>query len=463
MQNQSMKNLSDYMRRSEKTDFLSALVDRHALTQDGKEWLTAALDPFHDYNHQIAGYPDTDVSQTVVSCFQYEMNLKAPASVTGAATWDAHVFTLPIASSFANAPVYNETADWGRVKDPTPAVATQMGPLNAFSAPSGDVLGFTIPVNANSLQSVLPNPGVEDLASGNSRVISCGFEVHNTTAEIYKQGAVTTYRMPQSANLNQVLFTNNAETSFGTVTGKRLRAPPRTLAQVNLLKGTRTWEAKDGCYATVFQSTVANPLLQVSGEHVLFDEYPDPGQVAVVQGTPLIPGLPTANPTTYTPSACQVMPFDTTGAIFTGLSAQTTLTVKARFYVELAPTWRESQLAVLASPSAGYDLAALQLYSQVINMLPAAVMVHENAKGDWWRAVVSVLKHVSAPLGLAMNTFVPGSALVGSAVSALAGQIDTKRSVSAQSVAQAKQVRPVKEVRVLNAKPKRVKKSAVRK
>ena len=49
-------------------DFLTSLVDHHQITEDGKEWLTLALDPFHDYNKQVAGYPDADASHTVVSC-----------------------------------------------------------------------------------------------------------------------------------------------------------------------------------------------------------------------------------------------------------------------------------------------------------------------------------------------------------------------------------------------------------
>jgi hypothetical protein len=193
--------------RREKNDFLTSLVEAQRLTVDGKEWLTAALDPFHDYNHQIAGYPDTDVSQTVVSCYQYETNIRAPPSVTGSATWDTHIYTLPIASSFALGPVYNETADWGRMKDAAPAVAQPLGPINYVAVPTGDTIATTVlPANVNARFGVLPNPGTEDISSGCSRVIAMGFEVHNTTAEIYKQGSVTTYRMPQSGNANQILF-----------------------------------------------------------------------------------------------------------------------------------------------------------------------------------------------------------------------------------------------------------------
>lgn len=424
-------------KRSDRADALQHLVEASKLTSDGKEWLTAALDPFHDYNHQIAGYPDADVSQTVVSCYTYEYQISKPPGLAAGATWDCHVHSLPIANSFNAAGVYNQSADWGRITEPVPTVTRQTGPLNILSGPAGSNLAPAIPTVANVVTNIMPQNGVEDISSGCSRIIGAGFEIHNTTAEIYKQGSVTTYRMPQASGDNQTLFSNNNASSFGSVVGTRFRAPPASIANANLLKGTRTWEAKDGVYATLMQSSVVNPLKNLANQHVLFDEYPDPGTASVVMGTPLIPGLPVANATTYTPVAIQTVPFDTTGAYFTGLSEQTTMVLKGRFYVERAPTWNESAIAVLASPSAGLDTTALELYAATVNMLPAAVHVGENAKGDWWRAIISVIKHVSAPLGLALSPFVPGAGLIGGAVSSIAGQIDTKKPVSTQSTAQA--------------------------
>lgn len=427
--------------RQNKDVFLERLVADRKITMDGKEWLTAALDPFHDYNHQIAGYPDADVSQTTVSCYQYEIPVKNPG-VAAADTWDCHVFSTPQMFPTTN-PAYTQTADWSRITEPVSPVSYPTGPLSIVCAPSGTALGWPLVTPANFSASCLPATGTEDLASGVSRVIAMGFEVHNTTAEIYKQGSVTTYRMPQAKSQNTSLFSNNGSTSYGVVSGYRFSSPPSTVAQANLLKGTRTWEAKDGVYATCFQSTVQNPLLKMANEHGLFDPTSDPGQAATVSGTPLFAGLPQpTNPTTYVPSANQFMPYDTSGAIFTGLSSQTTLTVKLRVYVERAPTWNEPSLAVLASPSAGYDVLALELYAQAVNMLPAAVKVSENAAGDWWKAVLRVVKHVAGPVGLALSPFVPGAGIVGGAVSSMLGQLDPSKPIAIQAVEKSKESRP---------------------
>lgn len=418
--------------RREKFDALTDMVNKGSLTSDGRDWLTCALDPYHDFNHTLAGYPDAAVSQTVVSCYQYQTTVTAPAGVAG--DWDAHIFTLPIAFT-QNYSVYNQGVDWTTITDPNPTIAGILGPLNIISNAVGSPLVPVVPVSATQARQCLPALGVEEAASGCSRIIAMGFEVHNTTADIYKQGAVCSYRMPTAPGQNMVMFLNNAgppATSYGSVSGKRFPQPPPTQADAMRMKTSRTWDAREGVYSTVFQSSVDNPLVQMSNQQVLFGKDADPGVAAAAWGSPLaaVPGP--ANPTVYAPLATKTTPFDVTGAFFTGLSNQTSLTVKLRLYVERAPGWNLPDLAPLASPSAGYDIAALELYAQAINALPAAVKVSENGAGDWWRAVTGVLKHVAAPAGALLNTVVPGAGLIGSAVQTIAGQLDTTKPIAKQ-------------------------------
>jgi len=120
----------------------------------------------------------------------------------------------------------------------------------------------------------------------------------------------------------------------------------------------------------------------------------------------------------YVPNAQQFTPFDTTGAYFTGLSNATILTIKVKIYVERAPTFSEANLAVLASPSAGYDVNALTLYARCVSELPVAVKVGDNASGDWWRSALSVLSKVAGPVGMALNTIMPGAGGIGLAIQA---------------------------------------------
>lgn len=419
-------------------DFLTKLAEVQQITPDGKEWLTLALDPFHDYNHQVAGYPDADCSQTTVSCYQYQSNLVAPAGVPG--TWDAHVYNMPICKpdSFG---VYDMPNTWTSIVEPAVIINTcSTGPLTIVTNAAGSPLGNVIPMSATADKSTLP-AAVDnyDLCSGITRVIGMGFEITNTTAEIYKQGTITAYRMPQMGSNYQIVARNNPLTFVAPIAGQMWREPPSTPAEANLLKGTRTWAAGEGVYATCFQNSVHNPLAQVESAQVLMQPAASPGVASVVRASQWYTigagaAAPAASAVAFAPQ--QTMPFDTTGVFLTGLSNATTLTVKLRVYVERAPTYSEPSLAVLASPSAGYDVKVLELYAAAINMLPVAVKVGENAKGDWWRAVLGVLKAAAGPIGMALNPFLPGASLLGAGIQAVSGQINTSkgRSISDESL-----------------------------
>lgn len=430
--------MEDNNNRRMRKNTIESLRDRGALTRDGAEWLTAALDPFHDFEHPLAGYPDATVSQTVMSVYSYDLAVAKPAHVVG--TWDAHIFTLPTASQndFSLATL---DAAWQVAQTANPATDWRASTLNVYSVGAGEKLIPDVTPQQYG-GGILPPLGSEDLSMGVSRVVAMGFEVHNTTSDLYKQGAVTTYRMPINNGDFTMCLEKRPMVSKNLVHGQMFAQPPRTLADALRLKGSRTWEAKDGVYATCMQSSVVNPLTQLTPNTVALVAATDPGvadsawvsEQGAVLGDMLL----------YVPNPTKTMPFDITGAMFTGLSAETTLNVKLRVYVERAPGWNSPNLAPLASPSAGYDVKALELYAQIINCLPPAVKVDENAFGDWWRSVLSVANHVVGPITDIVSTFVPGARLVGNAAQKVLGQFNTKQNISTQvaDAVERKETRP---------------------
>jgi hypothetical protein len=404
--------------------YLESLVANHRLTPDGKEWLTLALDPFHDFQHQAAGYPDADGSQTLVSCYQYQADISVPPGVVG--NWDCHIYNNPLLTT-NNCQIVNQQADLSYCVEVAPAVPFNTGILSMIAVPTGSAMVPVAPAPAIYSYSALPAPGNSDLSAGVTRVIGLGFEIVNTTAEINKQGAVTCYRMPQYiADTGSMIQRNAASSVLYNMPQRRVRMPPSTIAQANLLKGTRTWDASSGVYATAAQNSVSNPLCTWSNAQMVVDPVANLGaasqahvtgwNIIAVNASPLVSGA--------TPNCTKFGPFDTTGAMFTGLSNETTLTVKLRVYVERAPTWAEPGLAVLATPSAGYDPLALELYSHAISHLPVAVTVGENSAGDWFRAVVRTLKDVAGPLTNLLGPVVPGASQMGTAVQSVLGKMD---------------------------------------
>jgi hypothetical protein len=360
-----------------------------------------------------------------VSCYQYQTEV----SSAGAGNWDCHIYNGCIAKP-DNLSVFQLSADWKNIAEPavTQQATWHHGPLTIEKfATSGNPFTPVIPAGTPPIATTLPALDNTDLCAGITRVIGMGFEVHNTTSDLYKQGTITCYRMPQMGSQYQIRATNNAATFVTPVVGSMHRIRPGTVAQANLLKGTRTWAAAEGAYCTCLQNSVQNPLKQLESQQVLYTPDASTGTASTVLATQWDaqgPGATAPNATASSFEPNQILPFDTTGVFLTGLSKETTLTVKLKVYVERAPTWAEPALSVLASPSAGYDVRALELYAQVVNLLPPGVKVSDNAFGDWWRAIVSIVKNVAPAVGLALSPVVPGAGIIGMGVGRLAGVVE---------------------------------------
>ncbi len=409
------------MNRNERSIKIGQKVLEKAVSEDGRDWIVAALDPFHDFQRQLAGYPDTDCVNTVVSEFQYEMDVSKPPGAAG--NWDCHVFTTPlgIPSTFVQSTSLLNMANF-TISDFT---IRGMSILNAWTADAGQPL---FPKN-NAIFT--PTNFVENninaanaLGSGSSRVIAMGFEVVNTTADLTKQGALTAYRMPQPDRPADTLLVteivaapaNKVQQQF-----RQYRSLPSTPAEAVLMKGTRQWAAADGAYVVVPLSDIHNPFTSPSHEACMFEtSMPvNTGELALTQAMYATgaPALDASNLNSAYGAQNKFIPYNSCGLFLTGLSPTTTLRIKMKLVVERAPTFADTALAPLASPSAAYDATVLSIYSAALASLPVAVPVAMNGFGDWFREVLSVVGNVASPVGA---MFGPAGAMIGNAVSTVA-------------------------------------------
>lgn len=420
--------------------------------------------------------PDSDVSKVVVEELNQSIQLQCPASITSG-TWDAHIFSLPIGTSLDvyNFPaatlvagnIYTITNDGGSlvagptytgpVGLPSGQTVAGLGMINVSMVPSGEK---TLPSSSGGVFNTPSNwikLAPPSNITGRRRCIAAAFEVHNTTAELYKQGTVTVYRIPQSKRPMMLYgpLTSSAPTSFGgpgaplsTTTLSTVSVntplvaeydvydlPPANIEEAMLYPGSRQWNAADGCYNVLAMDIKQNnlsmpeykPIALLDGERPIlgYSGFTQPASWAeawsahgkpsdaIYQPFNVVAGTNPyfQNTIGFTPSLR--IPFHTGGAFFTGLSLQTSLTVTLRTTWEVAPLDGDSSSALvpLAKPSPEYDPLAFELYQRAITHLPPGVPVHMNAAGDWWDWTLGVLAEV-APL---VGSLVPGGSLVGSA------------------------------------------------
>lgn len=397
---------------------MDQMVAKHTLTPDGRDWLVTALDPFHDLDHPLAGYPDADTSRTLVSSYQYAVDIsKDPALPVG--NWDAHVFTLPfVQSALGYSAMHKGAIPASGAYIDSDLTLHDRGLVNILQvAPGAPLFPQTVAQYATTYSTMIPVSTTIFNGSA-SRVVAMAIEVVDTTADMYKQGALTAYRLPQMPSMgNSIIKDTNGAGRLFPVPYKSYCSPPATVASALSLIGSRQWAMADGGYAVLTQSSVINPLSTPQNICPFMASNGHKNTVGEI-GTMTVIGssvLPSAS--VSTPSETVTCPFNTSGFMLTGLNANSTFRVKFKMVVETAPQHWQSDLVVLASPSAPYDPTTLEAYSKILTMVPVAVPVNDNAFGDWFAGIVRVLSKIALPISAALTPVLPIAGPIGMAIS----------------------------------------------
>lgn len=409
------------VRRIDET--LNALERANMLTQDGRNWLVAACDPFHDTEYAVKGYPDVATASTVVQLIKKQIQIAVPTTGPGAVAtgqnWDCSIAITPALVSQIYADL-QQVDVFGNIASTTGVTGCVFGGLVSSAGPQGADM-WPSPTNLGTLTVNNQSVDIQEYVQGNMRLIGAGFEVVNTTATLQKQGQCTAYRVPNQFT-NQTYYFPATGQFLQPVPGEASRLPPSNLAQATILPGSRTWAAEEGAYIVMRQNGLNNPMTQPSYIPATFpldDTTSAPPSSTLLEST-LSNYTPTSGGQSQGTVADIHVPFDISGVHFTGLSYQTTLTVNVRWLVERMPGPFEADLVVLATPAAVYDPLALELYAKALADMPPGVMLKENPLGEWFRNVLGKVADWAPKVGGALGNVIPGAGLIGNAVGALA-------------------------------------------
>lgn len=356
--------------------------------------MVQTLDPFHDLSRRPTGYPDLTNGNSLiqeVSLTQTFVNLEPT---------DYHVFTLPQLTP----------REFIQTSVISPVVITDSGP---GYGPAGAKLGVLNVVTANPGSPTMPSydPGSNTWISanvkavshfdltpylvGNSRLVSCGFEIINTGPELTKSGALVAYRAPQTLTESNVQTMDEVSNqTFAPHPVIRAAMPPSTASSALQLHGSQQWEAYDGTYSVCSLSTVSNPPQRSSYADPMYEPaYIQTGGGSPTAGVVLFPRASARYPDTS--QATQMAPWNTSGAFVTGTSVGTVLTVVLKAYIECFPTPDLTQFVTLTAPACAYDPLALELYAKACYILKPATLRSNNPGGEWFRMVKSVVSNVA--------------------------------------------------------------------
>jgi hypothetical protein len=447
-------------------------LQRVGLTKDGRAWLTAALDPFHDLALEVNGYPDYSSLSTITQVVKRQITIQRPSTLPIDAIWDCHIFSTPLDTSLVDVQQRGvlggtliRTQPGQNLQANDPLASGALGTVTAVACATG---GLSLPTatslcsNDNRFWCLSPSeqqyyvappaaPNAKDqFCDGLHRVIATGFEVVNTTPQLFRGGAVTAYYQEQfpTTFVGGTIDTNDPTGIFNTFrTTTAVKLPPSTVNEAILLPESRQWAASDGSYSVVRQNGVINSFQQPTPTQLLLA--PDflnisqqsPPPFAVV---PFGNCAPQGNNDSGLPLMITLRDVGCSGVYYTGLHPNTTLTLNARFIIERAPTSSESNLVVLARPSPEEDPIAFLLYSEAIRRMPPGVRLRDNAMGAWFRSTVGAVKsavmpavqrglpHLGNALQDVMRGMPPQAALARAAVNAIEDVAKSRPSTSNQ-------------------------------
>lgn len=410
------------------------------LTQEGKDWLIASLDPFHDTQLQhLEGYPDLETSSSVVQLVKQSMQISAISGggATPVSTWSMHLVLFPWLNKFPFTTTDARNNNGIVVGDIPPtallgglcARRTDTDTMDWFPAEAGDT---------NNLGQLTLDG---DFSNGLSRIIGVGFEVYDTTADLVRQGSCTTWRQSEPRNIPATWnvstvgdgVEDEGEARMGAFSGTPMRAPPINQRSAMLLPGSRQWRSADGCYVVGAFHDSGNPPQPVNYcEPILYDASVTEDQISFPlttnTGTIHLPSpnfnfsagaffVGTDEVGIYPPimPPVKLYPYHMCGAIFSGLNPLSNYTINLNVYVERFPSIHSSALSVLATPSPNYDPMALEIYSHALQKLPVSVMVKENGLGSWFLEAIksaapfvsSIASAIGGPIGAIASTAIP--------------------------------------------------------
>jgi hypothetical protein len=369
-----------------KIDDLCSFV---GISPQGKAWLDKALDPFKDILSEttVSGFPDMYSGLSVIQEFNFVLEVKAP----GVAAWDAHICF----DGFENSDSVRLTTNIGNgflTANGQGVAVIPYGGCNIRTVDSGALMDMA------TVKSILAPPNTS-YTGGKGRVIAKAFEVHDSSAEIVKQGAVILWKDTMSNPVFEKKSMNFISTPAISTAGavvssysiQSRRPLPLTPVQALAFPNSVEYDAKDGAYVVAPMVDVELPpqSIETTEKTIPF----------IAENGLFVPPLSIAATTGIvftTGSNCVKGSHGNCGAYFIGLNKDGVLTVNVKYVVEFFPE-TTSSLLTMARPSCSYDPKALALYSASMRHLPPGTRVKNNPAGEWIKFVANVLGSFGVP------------------------------------------------------------------
>lgn len=341
------------------------------------EYISMVTDPYHDRNLRVTGFPDGNTMMSAVKRYARQYSIACPFSLQPGESWHFHIFTTPLhhITEFNSCQLVGNTIS--NLHNSTDI--SRVGPVNIYYR-HVNALGATIDTYFVPL-------GISEIANqtgdDSTRTVSLAFELHNTTAELFKAGSLTAYRLNSVTTRSDYMRSNGAVPPvYSPITFTHLTTIPDNLADANQLPNSRTWEASKGIYSV----TLPSPNNTYSSQFFQ--------NIGLSTGDPLGTRnylIYAKDPSIHHP-APSWSPASCTGVMSSAFTnKEQTFTLDFRQVLEFAPT-PLSETLPFATTAPECDLLFMKLYKRMINSIEPGVPVGFNSAGEWFRRILQLAK-----------------------------------------------------------------------
>lgn len=361
----------------------TSMTVKKALSQSTQNILSLVTDPYHDFNLQAVGYPDGKSLYSCIQRFQNRMTLKCPFTLAAGDTWGINIVTTGLHYQ-QNMAISSYSAG---LIDQTATTTVACGPIHIIYT-HYDSTGTTKTVIRNAMGP--PTAALAGRELDRSRIVSLGFELTNTTAELYKEGSLTVYRLNaiEDAFDGRLKYSNVTPTT-APWSGNYIANIPLTEEAINSLPNVRTWEAGAGAYCVALPQA-NNAYSDPAGCNTLIQEYFLFGPT-LTQSALVYPMILNATPPTAVMGATAL---NNVGVITSKFkSAEQNFSLDFRMVLE-TETNGASPLIGFATKPPELDRAFLKLYKAMIPLIPPGVPVGFNDSGEWFRRILKIANSV---------------------------------------------------------------------
>lgn len=313
--------------------------------------------------------------------------MSAPEGILEDESWECAVVFVPFAMSedviqnLSQYPITNGTVGATAL---TNRFSLSPG-LNIFCGPSGfdwsqDAAGDTY-AHVSDLR--IPDSQLE----GQYKLVAGGFQVHNTTSTLYTSGSVSNVHVDDGAQRGTYFRNHAGSNQFYPMT--TLRTPPTTIESVTQYPGSAVWAAREGSYHIFTLSDPTNKSGRLISDTIgMYQQYQHTGSWVYAGWAP----------PPDTAIQMSLLNWDMSVSHYSGLSAQTTLNVTVRYYLESFPG-PQDPIVSLARETTPYCPLIMCLYSLALQDLVPYTKIKYNPTSKWLNAVLGAISKVAVPTG----------------------------------------------------------------